>query len=107
MSEITITNGNFKEEVLDSKEPVLVDFWAPWCGPCKMLAPFVESTAKKFEGKAKVGKINVDEEPALAMQFGVSGIPTLLVFKDGKEVNRSVGYIQENEIADLLASAGV
>lgn len=107
MSEITITKENFKNEVLESSQPVLVDFWAPWCGPCKMLAPFVASTAEKYEGKAKVCKINVDEQPELAMQFRVSGIPTLLVFKEGQEVKRSVGYIQESEIADMLTEAGV
>ena len=107
MSEIKITKENFQNEVIDSEQPVLVDFWASWCGPCKMLAPLVASTAEKYEGKAKVGKINVDEEPTLAMQFGITGIPALVVFKGGKEVKRSVGYIQEAEIDELLTSAGV
>ncbi len=105
MSEITITKENFNEEVINSGEPVLLDFWASWCGPCKMIAPSVASVADKFAGKVKVGKINVDEQPELAMQYKVSGIPTLLMFKGGSEVGRSVGYIPEEEIESFVNKA--
>ena len=86
MAEITITKDNFEEEVLHSEIPVLVDFWAAWCGPCKMLAPIVAKIAEENEGKIKVGKVNVDEEQALAIKFRVASIPTVIAFKDGKAV---------------------
>lgn len=90
MSVITITAENFRTEVLESDKPVLVDFWAAWCGPCRMLSPVVDEIAEETD-TIKVGKVNVDEQPALAEQFGVASIPTLIVFKDGKAVETSVG----------------
>jgi thioredoxin 1 len=87
----TITADNFESEVLKSEQPVLLDFWAPWCGPCKMVGPIVETLADENVGKLVVGKFNVDENQALAGQFGIRGIPTLLFFKSGKEVKRIVG----------------
>lgn len=102
MSEITITKSNFENEVLSADKPVLVDFWASWCGPCRMLAPVIGELAEEYEGTAKVGKVNVDEEPELASRFGVASIPTLIVFKDGKIVNQSVGVRPKAFIEGLL-----
>ena len=80
MAELVLTEQNFEEEVLRAKQPVLVDFWATWCGPCRMLAPVIEEIANEYEGKVKVGKVNVDDERELALQFGVNSIPTVMVF---------------------------
>ena len=91
MAEIKITASNFEEEVLNAKLPVIVDFWAPWCGPCRMLAPVLEEIAEENEGAVIVGKVNVDEEPQLAASFGIASIPTLLVFKNGEITQKSVG----------------
>lgn len=102
MAEVTITVDNFEEEVLKSDIPVLVDFWAVWCGPCKMLAPALEEIAKEYEGKVKVGKINVDEQIALAQKFGIASIPTVLVFKDGQVVNKSIGLVPKDALLALL-----
>ena len=102
MAEITLTDANFDEEVLKSDIPVLVDFWATWCGPCKMIAPVVEEIAKENEGKIKVGKVNVDEEQRLAIRFGISSIPTLLVFKNGELANKAVGYMPKAQLEALL-----
>lgn len=102
MAEITITKDNFTKEVLESDIPVLVDFWATWCGPCRMIAPFVEEIAKEYEGKVKVGKINVDDEGELAVKFGIMSIPTVMVIKDGKVVNTAVGYRSKEQLVDLL-----
>ena len=93
MAEVKLTLKNFEDEVLKSGIPVVVDFWATWCGPCKMIAPNLEQLAKAFEGKIKVGKVNVDEEAELASKFGIASIPTLMLFKDGKLVNTAVGYM--------------
>jgi thioredoxin 1 len=103
MSEITLTAANFEQEVLQSEVPVLVDFWATWCGPCRMLAPVIAQIAEEQEGKIKVGKIDVDEEPELAIRYGISSIPTLKVFKNGQVVNSSVGVIPKPMIEQLLA----
>ena len=102
MAEITLTKDNFKEEVLNSDKPVLVDFWATWCGPCRMVAPIVAQIAEEQEGVVKVGKVNVDEEPGLAGQFGISSIPTLMVFKNGQLVNTAVGVRPKEQIEVLL-----
>lgn len=102
MSEIVITSDNFQEEVINSQIPVLVDFWAEWCGPCKMLSPIIDEIAKDYEGKLKVGKVNVDEQQELAAKFSIMSIPTLKVFKDGKEVNTSVGYMPKEALLSML-----
>lgn len=96
------TSANFTEEVLNSPIPVMVDFWATWCMPCKMLAPTLEELAQEANGAYKVGKVNVDAEPALAAQFGIMNIPTVLVFKNGQVVEKSVGLVQKSQLADLL-----
>lgn len=100
--EVTITKENFEQVVLKSDKPVLVDFWATWCGPCKMLSPIIEEVRKETEGKAVVGKINVDEQQELAMQFGVMSIPTLLVFKNGEIVKKQIGFIPKQAVLGLL-----
>ena len=102
MAEITITATNFEDEVLKSEVPVLLDFWASWCGPCRMLAPVIAEIAEEQAGKIKVGKINVDEEPVLASTFKVSSIPTVVVMKDGKVTNVSVGFRPKADIEALL-----
>lgn len=102
MAEITVTNDNFQNEIMDSDLPVLIDFWASWCGPCKMIAPIVEEIAEEYDGVIKVGKVNVDEEPFLTAQFGVVSIPTLIVIKDGRQVNSAVGYRTKEDIIKLL-----
>jgi len=101
---ITATEENFKSEVLESSQPVLVDFWAEWCGPCKMIAPAIEELAADFDGKAKVAKVNVDEQPKLAQQYGVRSIPTLLFFRDGKVTEQLVGAPQKDTLAEKLNS---
>ena len=100
--EVTITKENFEQVVLKSDKPVLVDFWATWCGPCKMLSPIIEEVRKETEGKAVVGKINVDEQQELAMQFGAMSIPTLLVFKNGEIVKKQIGFIPKQAVLGLL-----
>ena len=102
MSEITLTISNFEEEVLRSDKPVLVEFWATWCGPCRMLAPVIAQIAEEQEGVVKVGKIDVDEQPELAMRYGIASIPTLKVFKDGQVVKSSVGVIPKPMIEAML-----
>lgn len=102
MSEIVLNNENFESEVLQASVPVLVDFWATWCGPCMMLAPTVEQVAKQANGSYKVGKVNVDEQPALAAKYGIESIPTLIVFKNGSLVKKSVGLCSKEQILSML-----
>ena len=102
MAELKITMDNFKSEVLESPIPVLMDFWAPWCGPCRMLAPAVAELAEELEGKVKVGKVNVDDEGELAVQFGIASIPTVVVMKNGKVTAKSVGLVPKAKLAELL-----
>ena len=92
MAEIVLTIDNFKTEVLESDIPVLVDFWAPWCGPCKMLGPVISQIAEEYDGKVKVGKVNVDDESELAMEYGIESIPSVLYFKGGEVVEQSLGF---------------
>ncbi|MEY8427201.1 thioredoxin [Lachnospiraceae bacterium 46-15] len=96
-----LRNDNFKEEVLESEIPVLVDFWADWCGPCKMVAPIIEEIAEELTD-VKVGKVNVDEQPELAAEYRIMSIPTLMVFKDGAAANKAVGAMSKGEILNLL-----
>ena len=102
MAEIRITAENFEEEVIGSPIPVLVDFWATWCGPCRMLGPVIAEIAEELEGKIKVGKVNVDEEGELAARFGIMSIPTVMVFKNGEVTNTSIGYCPKEELLALL-----
>lgn len=100
--ELTFTKNNFEELVLNADKPVLVDFWAPWCMPCRMLAPTIEEIAEDAKGKAYVGKVNVDEEAELAIKYGVRSIPTLLFFEKGQLVNRMVGVQDKEDIETAL-----
>ena len=100
--EVTITKDNFEAEVLRSEIPVLVDFWATWCGPCRILAPVISEIAEEYAGTVKVGKVNVDEEPELAMQFRVDSIPTVMLFKEGRLVNTTVGFRPKEQITAML-----
>jgi thioredoxin 1 len=100
--EMVLTKENFKTEVLDSKVPVLVDFWATWCGPCRMIGPIVDELAAEYEGRAKVGKVNTEEQTDLAGEYGVISIPTLIFFKNGKPVDQVIGAVPKNAIAKKL-----
>ena len=102
--EITLTKTNFETEVLKSDKPVLVDFWAPWCGPCRMLAPVLAEVAAEKGDKIKVGKVNVDEEPDLAAKYGISGIPAILLFKNGQVAGTSVGFRPKPELETFIAT---
>ena len=96
--ELTLTKFNFNDEVLNSDMPVIVDFWATWCGPCRMIAPIIEQLAKELDGKIKVGKVNVDEQMELAVNYRVESIPTVMFFKDGKLVDKIIGLADKEEI---------
>ncbi len=100
--QLTITEASFDSEVLQSSEPVLVDFWAAWCGPCQMIAPAIQELATEFEGSAKVGKVDVDTQQALATRFGVQSIPTLMFFQDGKVMDQVIGAVPKKVLADKL-----
>ena len=101
--EIELTSANFEEEVLKSSVPVLVDFWAPWCGPCRMLAPILAQIAQEKSGMLKVGKVNVDEAAELAAQYGISSIPALLLFKGGQVAAQTVGFMQKADLERFAA----
>ncbi len=101
---ITLTDANFSDEVLSSDQPVLVDFWAAWCGPCRIIAPVIEELASEFEGRAKIGKVDVDHNQQVAMQYNVRSIPTLLFFKDGRVVDQLVGTAPKKVLAERLES---
>lgn len=102
MAEITVTKKNFENEVLKSEIPVLLDFWAEWCGPCRMLSPIVAEIAEEYDGKVKVGKVNVDEEQELSEEFQVESIPMIVIMKNGKVTNVSVGYKPKEQLTALL-----
>ncbi len=102
MAEIILTSDNFESEVIASEIPVLVDFWAPWCGPCKMLGPVISQIAEENEGKVKVGKVNVDEEDELAAQYGIQSIPTVMLFKGGEVVEQSLGFKPKAFFEDFI-----
>jgi len=99
---ITLTESNFDQEVLQSDLPVLVDFWAVWCAPCSMISPIVESIAQEYQGKLKVGKVNVDENSQLAVRYGIRAIPTLLLFKNGKVVEQMIGVQPKDAIVNMI-----
>ncbi len=99
---VELTDANFEAEVLNSEQPVLVDFWAAWCGPCRLLAPTVEELANTYDGKAKVGKLDVDANPQTAAKFGISSIPSVLLFKDGQVVENLVGVQSQQRYEQLL-----
>jgi len=98
----TITDDNFEEEVIKSDKPVLIDFWAVWCGPCRMIAPIVEELAKEYEGKVKIGKLDVDSNQQTSIKYGVRSIPTLLIFKDGKIQETIIGAVPKKNIVEKL-----
>ncbi|HAR64018.1 MAG: thioredoxin [Candidatus Margulisiibacteriota bacterium] len=98
MSVIQVTDATFEQEVLKSDKPVMVDFWAPWCGPCRMIAPVVEGIANEYEAKLKAAKLNTDDNSTTAAEYGITGIPCLVFFKDGKEVERLVGFLPKEHI---------
>lgn len=105
MATVKVDKSNFKSDVLDSSEPVVVDFWAEWCGPCKMIAPALEDIATELSGKVKVAKLNIDENPELAAQFGVRSIPTLMIFKGGEVADMKVGAAPKTVLSSWIGGA--
>jgi len=101
---VILTDENFKKEVLEANLPVLVDFWAPWCGPCQTAGPVIEELAKEHEGKIKVGKLNVDENPQIGQKYGILSIPTVIIFKNGEEVKRQVGFVGKEGYINLISN---
>ena len=104
---VTLTNGNFESEVKNAGTPILVDFWAEWCGPCRMVAPVLEQIADEMHGKVRIGKVNVDEESSLAGRYGIQSIPTLLLFKDGRVVDQYIGATSRDVLVKMLQKHGV
>lgn len=102
MTAAQVTDSTFKQEVLESETPVLVDFWAPWCGPCRMVAPVVEEISEQYDGQVKVVKVNTDENPSIASQYGIRSIPTLMIFKGGQRVDMVVGAVPKTTLANTL-----
>ena len=102
MSASQVTDSTFKQEVLESETPVLVDFWAPWCGPCRMVAPVVDEISEQYDGQVKVVKVNTDENPSVASQYGIRRIPTLMIFKGGQRVDMVVGAVPKTTLANTL-----
>src|SRR5512133_476842 len=102
MAPIEITDSNFQQEVLNSDKPVLLDFWAVWCGPCKSIAPVVEEIAREYDGRLKVGKVDVDNNPEVSMKFGIRNIPALMVFKGGRVVEQVIGAVHKRNLLDKV-----
>ncbi|MEO1700521.1 MAG: thioredoxin [Pseudomonadota bacterium] len=105
MATVTVNNDNFQSDVLGAETPVVVDFWAEWCGPCKMIAPALEELSGEFDGKVKIAKINIDENPDIAAQYGVRSIPTLYMFKDGEVVDQMVGAAPKGKLSDWMKNS--
>ena len=104
---LTLTNGNFETEVKKTGSPILVDFWAEWCGPCRMVAPVLEKLADEMNGKVRIGKVNVDDESGIASRYGIQSIPTLLLFKDGRVVDQYIGATSRETLVKMLQKHGV
>ncbi len=102
MAELHLTQSNWEDEVLSSDIPVLVDFWAPWCGPCRMVAPVVAEIAEEYQGKLKVGRLNTDEEPEIAVRYGIMSIPTLMIFKNGEVADQIIGAVPKEYLIEKL-----